>query len=176
MKHNHSPAPETPLGQKWLTLLFLLPAAGLDIVYVIFLNCFLKLLKFCSLIILLKVFIDVVRHLQVLCFSADNVAYGPVGTAGKNQMFQTSRNQELFLHISISRGQYLQPCLYSSFLQDYGSLSHPARKLQSQGQQAVQYRQNPPPAKTTGKNPRWREINRVPSKYCLFSTVHSRHF
>lgn len=57
---------------------------------------------------------------------------------------QPSKNQELFLHISICRGKYLQQYLYSSFLQDYGSLNHPVRKLQPQGQQAVQHKQNPP--------------------------------
>lgn len=78
-----------PLGQRWerksLTLLFLLPAAGLNVVYVIFFDRFLQLLEFCSLIILFKVFIDIVRHLQVLCFSAYNVAYGPVKTSWRKQ-------------------------------------------------------------------------------------------
>lgn len=101
MKYNHPPVPETPLGQKLLTLLFLLPAAGLNIVYVIFFNCFLKLLKFCSLIVLFKVLINIVRHLQVLCFSADNVAYGPVGAAGRNQMFQQFRPQKTKSYFSI---------------------------------------------------------------------------
>lgn len=68
------------MDQTQLTLLFLLPAAGLDVVYVIFLNRFLQLLKFRSLVILLEVLIDVVRHLQVLCFSANDVAYGPADT------------------------------------------------------------------------------------------------
>lgn len=130
---------QRPVGhrreQKSLTLLFLLPAAGLNIVYVIFFDGFLKLLKFCSLIILFKVFIDIVRHLQVLCFSTYNVAYGAVKTPWRKQFFSSSnqKKSEVFLHVTISRGQDFQHLLYSSFLQDCSSLNHPTAKLQVSG-------------------------------------------
>lgn len=64
------------------------------------------------------------------------MAYGPVKTSWRKQIFlavQIQRNQEMFLRINISRGQHLQQLIYSYFLQDYSSLSHPVRKLQVSG-------------------------------------------
>lgn len=79
-----------------------------------------------------------------LCWQRGLWSCGSSREKSDGSAVHTSRNQELFLHISISRWKYLQQCLYSAFLQDYGSLNHPVTKLQSHGQQAVPYKQNPP--------------------------------
>lgn len=61
-----------------LTLLFLLPATRLDVINVILLYRLLQLMQRCSPVDLVKVFIHKVRHLQVLGFSRNGIAQGPI--------------------------------------------------------------------------------------------------